>query len=95
MAKTKTSTGKKKTAAKKTNTAAKPKKQAPSVQMTPPPEPPQPIRRELAGLVFVLLAAFVVISLFNTDGAVQLDAEYETDGMKQKFVIRMEAVNAE
>ena len=70
MAKTKTSTGKKKTAAKKTNTAAKPKKQAPSVQMTPPPEPPQPIRRELAGLVFVLLAAFVVISLFNTDGAV-------------------------
>lgn len=36
-----------------------------------------------------------VPSDFNTDGAVQLDAEYETDGMKQKFVIRMEAVNAE
>ena len=70
MAKTKTSTGKKKSAAKKTNTAARPKKQAPSVQMTPPPEPPQPIRRELTGLVFVLLAAFVLISLFNTDGAV-------------------------
>ena len=70
MAKSKTSTGKKKSTAKTTKTAAKPKKQAPSVQMTPPPEPPQPIRRELTGLVFLLLAALVGISLFNTDGAV-------------------------
>ena len=32
---------------------------------------------------------------YNTDGAVQLDTEYDIDGMRQKFVIRMEAVNAE
>ena len=32
---------------------------------------------------------------YNSDGAVQLDTEYDIDGMRQKFVIRMEAVNAE
>ena len=32
---------------------------------------------------------------YNTDGAVQLDTEYDIDGMRQRFVIRMEAVNAE
>ena len=63
----KSKTSKKKSSVK---TAAKPKKQRPSVQMAPPPEPPQPIRRELTGLLFVLLAAFVGISLFNTEGTV-------------------------
>ena len=63
----KSKTSKKKSSVK---TATKPKKQRPSVQMSPPPEPPQPIRRELTGLLFVLLAAFVGISLFNTEGTV-------------------------
>ena len=38
--------------------------------MSPPPEPPQPVRRELTGLLFVLLAGIVGISLFNNEGTV-------------------------
>ena len=51
MANSKTSTSKKKSSAKSVKTAAKPKKAPRSVQMAPPPEPPQPIRRELTGLL--------------------------------------------
>ena len=70
MAKSKTSTSKKKSSAKSVKTASKPKKAPRSSQMAPPPEPPQPIRRELTGLLFLLLAAFVTISLFNNEGTV-------------------------
>ena len=70
MAKRKASTSKKKSAAKSVKTAGKPKKAPPSVQMSPPPEPPQPIRRELTGLLFLVLAACIGISLFNTEGTV-------------------------
>ena len=52
---------------KKASAAAKKKKVAAS---PPPSEPPRPIRRELTGAVFLCLAAFMVISYFNTDGAV-------------------------
>ncbi|MDO4972929.1 MAG: DNA translocase FtsK [Eubacteriales bacterium] len=68
MAKSKTSTSKKKSSAKSVKTAAKPKKAPRSVQMAPPPEPPQPIHRELTGLLFLLLAVFLGISLFNNEG---------------------------
>lgn len=61
-------TAEKKSAAPK-KTASKPKKNA-AAQAAPPPEPPQPIRRELGGLLFLCLAVFVIIGLFNTDGAV-------------------------
>ena len=71
MAKSKTSSGKKKSsAAKSVKTAGKPKRAPRSVQMSPPPEPPQPVRRELTGLLFLLLAAFVGIGLFNDEGTV-------------------------
>ena len=62
--KTATKTAAKKPAAKKSSSA--PKKTSRSA---PPPEPPQPYNRELLGVVFLLLAVFVVIGFFSTDGA--------------------------
>ena len=70
MAKKNTSTNKKKsTSSKAAKTASKPKKTRAS-RTPPPPEPAQPIRRELAGLLFLCLAIFVGISFFNTEGSV-------------------------
>ena len=63
------STSKKKTttAAKKSKTPAK--KPASSAARTSPPPAPQPVRREVWGVVFLFLAVFMVISHYNTDGA--------------------------
>lgn len=63
-----TSTSKKKssTAPKKSSTRSK---QSAAAKAAPPAEPPKPIRREIWGVVFLCLAAFMVISYFNTDGA--------------------------
>ena len=36
--------------------------------LPPPPPPAKPIRREVTGGVFLLLACFIVISYFNTEG---------------------------
>ncbi len=36
--------------------------------LPPPPPPMRPIRREVTGVIFFLLACFIVISYFNTDG---------------------------
>ena len=67
MARTKsTSKTKNSTAAKKSDSRAK---KAASQQMEPPLEPPKPIRKEVSGVVFLCLAAFMIISYFNTDGA--------------------------
>ena len=62
--KTTTKAAVKKTAASKS--APAPKKTS---RNAPPPEPPQPINREIFGLAFLLLAVFVVIGFFSTDGA--------------------------
>ena len=64
------STSKKKTssAAKKSKTPAK-KPTAASASRSAPPPAPQPVRREVWGVVFLFLAVFMVISHFNTDGA--------------------------
>ena len=44
-------------------------KQATRSASAPPSAPPRPIRREVTGFVFLCLAAFMVISHFNSDGA--------------------------
>ena len=64
------STSKKKpaSAAKKSRTPAK-KPAASSAARSSPPPAPQPVRREVWGVVFLFLAVFMVISHFNTDGA--------------------------
>ena len=64
------STSKKKTAstAKKSRTPAK-KPAASSAARSSPPPAPQPVRREVWGVVFLFLAVFMVISHYNTDGA--------------------------
>ncbi len=61
---TKSSTGKRRSSsASKAKTTSRAR-----AASAPPPEPPRPIRRELTGFVFLCLAAFVVISFFNSDG---------------------------
>ena len=71
MAQSKSAGKKKSTAAKKSTTAAK--KTAPAPKKTTgrsaPAPAPQPVRREIWGVVFLFLAAFAVISHYNTDGA--------------------------
>ncbi len=64
------STSKKKTAstAKNSRTPAK-KPAASSAARSSPPPAPQPVRREVWGVVFLFLAVFMVISHYNTDGA--------------------------
>ena len=57
---------KKTPAPKKTDT--KPKRSR--VWEDEPPEPAPPIRRELTGFVFLCLAVFVIIGLFNDDGTI-------------------------
>ena len=66
MAQSKSKSSNKKTASRKSSSRAK---SAPAVQEEPPLQPPQPIRKEIWGAVFLCLAAFMVISYFNTDGA--------------------------
>ena len=65
MAQTK---GKKSTSTKtKTQTRAK---KTPEKDNTPPPAPPAPpIRREAGAFVFLFLAVFTAVGMFNTDGA--------------------------
>ena len=64
------STSKKKAAstAKNSRTPAK-KPAASSAARSSPPPAPQPVRREVWGVVFLFLAVFMVISHYNTDGA--------------------------
>ena len=57
------SSAKKSTSTKKSSTSRKA-----STQVTPPAPPSPPIRREVAAVVFLFLAVFVVISHYNTDG---------------------------
>lgn len=45
------------------------KRSAPA-RSEPPLQPPRPIRREVTGVVFLALAALMIIGWFNTDGAV-------------------------
>ena len=64
------STSKKKTAsaAKKSKAPAKKPASSSAARSSPPPAP-QPVRREVWGVVFLFLAVFMVISHYNTDGA--------------------------
>ncbi len=59
------SSSKKKSAPKKTGATPK---RAPARDL-PPPEPAKPIGRELTGVLFLCLGLFVIIGLFNTEGA--------------------------
>ena len=53
----------------KTKTQTKAKK-TPEKDNTPPPAPPAPpIRREAGAFVFLFLAVFTAVGMFNTDGA--------------------------
>ena len=45
-------------------------KNAKRVESVVPPSPPQPYRREIGAFVFLFAAVFLIISYFNTDGAV-------------------------
>ena len=68
MAKPKSQTTKKAPAKKPAKTASKPvTKSAPEEVIVS--EAPQPYRREVTGVLFILLALFTGISYFNTDGA--------------------------
>ena len=60
-----TSTKKKSTSTKKASASAK---KTPGKQASPPPPAPQPVRREVWGVVYLFLAVFMVISHYNTDG---------------------------
>lgn len=65
MAKSKATSAKKKTnTTRKSQTSAKK-----PVDSGPPPEAPQPIRREVGGGVFLCLGVFLIISYFNTEGS--------------------------
>ena len=67
------STSKKKTAAssakKSGGSSTSTKKTGSSQTRSTPPPAPQPVRREVWGVVFLFLAVFMVISHYNTDGA--------------------------
>ena len=62
-------------AKKSTNTKSKPKtqtkpKKAPVVDNSPPPAPPAPpVRREVCAFIFLFLALFAAVGVFNTEGA--------------------------
>lgn len=59
----------KKSTSTKTKTQTKAKK-TPEKDNTPPPAPPAPpIRREVCAFVFLFLAVFTAVGMFNTDGA--------------------------
>ena len=59
----------KKSTSTKTKTQTKAKK-TPEKDNTPPPAPPAPpIRREAGAFVFLFLAVFTAVGMFNTDGA--------------------------
>ena len=57
-----------KTTGTKKKTASKPKT-APKKDTAPPPEPNPPIRRELAGAIFLFLGVLVIISYFSDEGS--------------------------
>ena len=68
MAQSTNSSKKNTAAAKKTDTKAKKSSKAENVV---PPEPPAaPINREVTAFVFFFIAVFIIISYFNTEGAV-------------------------
>ena len=73
MAKSKSTSKTKKSPAAKKSSAKSSKstrsRQSAAKREAPPSSPPRPIRRELTGFVFLCLAAFLVISYFNSDGA--------------------------
>ena len=69
----------KKSTSTKTKTQTKAKK-TPEKDNTPPPAPPAPpIRREAGAFVFLFLAVFTAVGMFNTDGAF---ISFFTDGIK-------------
>ena len=68
MAQSANSSNKKGTAAKKADT--KPKKSGKADNTVPPEPPAAPINREVTAFVFLFVAVFLIISYFNTDGAV-------------------------
>ncbi len=68
MAQSSNSSSKKSTTAKKTDT--KPKKSSKAENTVPPEPPAAPINREVTAFVFLFVAVFLIISYFNTDGAV-------------------------
>ena len=69
----------KKSTSTKTKTQTKAKK-TPEKDNTPPPAPPAPpIRREVCAFVFLFLAVFTAVGMFNTDGAF---ISFFTDGIK-------------
>ncbi|MBQ6669053.1 MAG: hypothetical protein IJM72_03235, partial [Deltaproteobacteria bacterium] len=70
MAKSKTTTKKQntKSTTKKSGKKSTKRSRGAAMPLSAPPEPARPIRRELTGLVFLALAAFMVISSFNADG---------------------------
>ena len=63
------STSKKRTTAGTKSKKPATKKPAASASRSAPPSAPQPVRREVWGVVFLFLAVFMVISHYNTDGA--------------------------
>ncbi len=67
MAASKTTNTKKKSTTTKNASASA--KKTPTKASAPPPPAPQPVRREVWGVVFLFLAVFMVISHYNTDGA--------------------------
>ena len=68
MAQSANSKNKNTSAAKKTDTKAKKSTRAAN---TVPPEPPAaPINREVTAFIFFFIAVFIIISYFNTEGAV-------------------------
>ena len=69
----------KKSTSTKTKTQTKAKK-TPEKDNTPPPAPPAPpIRREVCAFVFLFLAVFTAVGMFNTDGAF---ISFFTNGIK-------------
>ena len=62
-------TSKKKSSAASSKKSGSAKKGGASQARSSPPPAPQPVRREVWGVVFLFLAVFMVISHYNTDGA--------------------------
>ena len=69
MAQSKSTTTKKNTSSSGKKTDTKAKKTGKAANTAPPEPPVQPIRREVAAVIFLFLAVFTGISCFNTDGA--------------------------
>lgn len=70
MAQSKTTTAKKNTSGGAKKTSAGAKKPVTKAKTAPSAEPEKPIRREMTAVIFLFVAVFMIISYFNTEGAV-------------------------